>query len=408
MKKLFLLIFFFCSIILSGNAQAWITQQSNTSSDLWDIQFVNAKIGFAVGADGVILKTIDGGNNWKLKQPGTTNTLVSVYFLDSLTGFVISNSELFKTNDGGESWFLQDTVNTANNKGLTNIQFISQDTGFIAGNGKFLKTSDRGDNWTKLIGTPYIAVNSFYATDSETLYLGGSDFLILKSIDGGENWFVSHNYTTFGAFEGMFFTSQNVGYAAGGSFAQGFYYGLISKTIDGGLNWSRSWHSSSTQGGNWLKAVYFANENIGYAASNGGIIIKTTDAGLNWINLNSGTSQSLEAVFFTDSISGYVVGANGTILKTITGGENWNFVNPSKSLSIKHYPNPVLNYLTIETELFNGEAELSIYDISGLKLITQQITTSKTLIDLSVLKSGIYFAKIKSNETVETFKIIKQ
>jgi photosystem II stability/assembly factor-like uncharacterized protein len=389
---------------LSVNAQAWITQQSNTFSNLWDVQFLNSKLGFAVGSEGVILKTIDGGNNWKIKPSGTIKTLVSVCFLDSLTGFVISNTELFKTNDGGASWFLQDTVNN----GLTNIQFVSQDTGYIAGIGKFLMTSDRGDNWIKHMGTPYIAVNSFYATDFKTLYLGGADFLILKSVDGGENWFVSHNNTSYGAFESLFFTSKNVGYAAGGSFAQGFFYGIISKTTDGGLNWSSSWHSSSTLGGNGISAVYFANENIGYAASNGGDLIKTTDAGSNWINLESGNNQSLKAIFFTDLITGYAVGANGTILKTTTGGENWDYIDNSKTISVKFFPNPVLDYLTIETELINPGVELSVYDISGLKLITQQITTSKMLIDLSLLKSGVYFVKITRNETVETFKIIKQ
>src|SRR5690606_13884661 len=39
----------------------WITQNSNSTSYLTSVYFVNSKIGYAVGSSGTILATMDGG-----------------------------------------------------------------------------------------------------------------------------------------------------------------------------------------------------------------------------------------------------------------------------------------------------------------------------------------------------------
>lgn len=60
-------------------------------------------VGYAVGASGRILKTIDAGNNWGQQVSGTTSTLRGVRFLDFDEGYVVGDGgTILKTTTGGE------------------------------------------------------------------------------------------------------------------------------------------------------------------------------------------------------------------------------------------------------------------------------------------------------------------
>jgi len=68
--------------------------------------------------------------------------------------------------------------------------------------------------------------------------------------------------------------------------------------------------------------------------------------------------------------------------------------------SIKLYPNPVINVLNIENENSFDETMVSIYDISGKKLIE----TTETRIDVSDLRNGIYVVNVAGKK----YKMIKK
>lgn len=56
---------------------------SKTSFDFGnprDMFFINAEVGFVVGYDGNIFKTVNSGNSWQKQQSGTTLPLVSAFF----------------------------------------------------------------------------------------------------------------------------------------------------------------------------------------------------------------------------------------------------------------------------------------------------------------------------------------
>ncbi|MGQ0695734.1 MAG: WD40/YVTN/BNR-like repeat-containing protein [Nitrospiraceae bacterium] len=89
----------FCSFIvtllglpLSPSARSRIrsflvnVQKSNTESTLLSIQFRTVQTGWAVGAGGTILKTTDGGKNWRKVSSGTIAMLTSVFFVDQQVG----------------------------------------------------------------------------------------------------------------------------------------------------------------------------------------------------------------------------------------------------------------------------------------------------------------------------------
>jgi len=69
------------------------------------------------------------------------------------------------------------------------------------------------------------------------------------------------------------------------------------------------------------------------------------------------------------------------------------------------YPSPANNKITVETSY---KGLLSILNLDGQELITQQITEPKVQIDISTLPNGVYFVRLTNNKTVSTWKFIKQ
>jgi photosystem II stability/assembly factor-like uncharacterized protein len=108
------LIAVICILMPVSNAiaQGW-SVQTVTSSTIRSVYFVDATTGWAVGQNGIILKTIDGSATWTAQTSGTTQTLNSVYFVSATTGWAVGNDgTLLKTIDGGTNWSVQTSGTT--------------------------------------------------------------------------------------------------------------------------------------------------------------------------------------------------------------------------------------------------------------------------------------------------------
>src|SRR5260370_29474966 len=105
------------------------------------VQFVDANEGWAVGDEGVVLHTIDGGKTWERQTTGVRASLRSVHFLNPYTGWVAGREELpggggagvvLYTQDGGVAW----TRKLANSLPALNfVHFASDKLGYLAGDG---------------------------------------------------------------------------------------------------------------------------------------------------------------------------------------------------------------------------------------------------------------------------------
>ena len=72
------------------------------------------------------------------------------------------------------------------------------------------------------------------------------------------------------------------------------------------------------------------------------------------------------------------------------------------------FPNPSAGYVTIETRPSLSNSQLIVTDLKGRIIIMHQLSGIISLIDISNLPAGIYFARLKNDLTVEMIKIIKQ
>ena len=78
-------LFITLSIIIFNTSliAQWNFQNSGVSTNLYTSFFLSPDTGWMAGADGVILKTSNGGSSWVQKPSGTSNSLFFIKFLNS-------------------------------------------------------------------------------------------------------------------------------------------------------------------------------------------------------------------------------------------------------------------------------------------------------------------------------------
>ncbi len=189
---LVLLTITFCPSIISQ----WSAQPSPTTSDLNDITFTDTQSGWIVG-DSVILTTIDGGSSWQIKNYPDIN-LLDCFFVNSQLGWAVGVDHsstnypvIARTSDGGISWnFQTDSVATS----WDAVWFVDSLHGWIAGgddspntNGIISKTSDGGYSWNAYQGNLKY-VRDIYFLDSVNGWACGQFGDIYRTENGGNNW----------------------------------------------------------------------------------------------------------------------------------------------------------------------------------------------------------------------------
>ena len=88
--------------------ETWEARPSGTDAWLRTVTFsADGKSGWAVGRDGTILQSDDGGETWEARASGTAVWLESVTFsADGQSGWAVGRNTILRTVDGGENWRL--------------------------------------------------------------------------------------------------------------------------------------------------------------------------------------------------------------------------------------------------------------------------------------------------------------
>ena len=150
-------------LLSPDQGRSWTQILVPTRALLTGVSFPDAKHGWAVGHDGVILATRDGGQTW-VRQ------------------------------DGGKDW---ETI-------YLDVHFRDATHGFAVGAyGKFMVTTNGGQTWTaEKPSEEEVHYNRITASPSGYLYLAGEAGLVLVSRDAGKTWLrsdVPYNGSFFGA-----------------------------------------------------------------------------------------------------------------------------------------------------------------------------------------------------------------
>ncbi len=284
---------------------------SGTNLDLEAITFINDSTGFVCGgsrySQGVLLKTNDGGVNWKnVSTQYMEKALYNFSFIKNDTGFCCGyDGKIFSTNDVGETWSFYQTYAW---KPLRSIFMFNSRDGFSVGGNGFEKGCFL--NWNIVEG--YWHVDTTNAEYRDLYFFNRNEGLIsaygkiLRTNDGGETWTITNANQDF--FVSMSFVNDNVGYAIG-------YTGSILKTTDGGQTWDRLRNANSLfRPTAYFNKVIFKDENAGYIIGEKGCFMKTEDGGDHWSQIKNVPEINLKGIYLVNN-GGYVCGEGGKIYR---------------------------------------------------------------------------------------------
>jgi len=213
-------------------------------------------------------------------------------------------------------WIIQSPLPT--DSYLNTVQFLNKNTGYAGGTGgKIIKTTNGGINWFYLNTNinpnggmlSVIFSLSFINTD---IGYAVTPNKIIKTTNAGNNW-TTLDSGHFMNLKFVQFTDLNVGYAGGG-------HNVIKSTNSG-----NNWFLQDSSQYYYIFSGYFLNASTGFFSGNellGGMILKTTNGGLKWELFYTGT-QIANAIFFVNESVGYVAGSAGNNARTTNGGINW-------------------------------------------------------------------------------------
>ena len=314
-------------------AGAWVSQTGEiTPTDLNSVVFPTFSLGIAVGNDGVILKSTDGGATWQTRPSGTKEHLSSIKMVSSSIGWAVGYSgTIVKTMDGGESWITQ---NLNSGGSINAASFADEYRGWaIVGGRNIYTTADGGNTWImklSILGNVLYDVKAISAT---TAWVTASQGLLLKTTDSGNTWMPRHlNITS--ALKGITFIDAFNGWIVGDN-------STILKTVDGGNTWVHQIASTV----NNLDKIQFIDSTTGWIRGDSKIY-KTTDGGVTWREASDNSPFGLRNFFMKNANEGLLVGANGAIAQTSDGAITWKSVGeiPQRFYRDIHFINDTIGF----------------------------------------------------------------
>ncbi|MEZ4649322.1 MAG: YCF48-related protein [Candidatus Eisenbacteria bacterium] len=169
---------------------AWAHVDSPTDVLLTCVTFADESRAWAGGHDATLLASTDAGRTWSVREsdPEAEAPFLSLWFEDADHGFALGAYGLaLETLDGGETWEERDLAEEGPH--LYGITATPDDSVFVAGEfGTILRSGDGGETWTPL-DSPY--AGTFFGTlalsDGSVLVYGlrGN---VYRSEDAGASW----------------------------------------------------------------------------------------------------------------------------------------------------------------------------------------------------------------------------
>lgn len=133
-------------LLRSVDAGASWTPAAGGQHSLTAVAFGSPLVGVAVGGSGVIVRTVDGGQNWATVASGVTDALLSVSFASPTTVVAVgSEGSYLRSTDGGLTWT---RGSLPYGYWMYGVRFRDANVGIAVGNfSTILRTTDGGATW---------------------------------------------------------------------------------------------------------------------------------------------------------------------------------------------------------------------------------------------------------------------
>lgn len=380
----------------------WIRINSPVTANLFNCVFADTINGWAAGEDGVIIHTTDGGYYWTIQSNPVNYYINDIFFINKRLGWAVSNeflntgSTLLKTTNSGINWIAEDFPDST--VFLKTIYFLDSLTGFISGlGGNFFKTTNAGITWNRMF-TDTSAFSSFpvvkirFLTPDTGFACGGIIDIagvIWKTVNGGLNW--SADTYSPEPFYSLYLKSSTDLFAVGGDFEYG---AQIVRSSNIGSSWN---YFNLGFFGHCLSIDFRTSYEVWMPLGFSQTWAVSYDGGNNWTTEQVTDNLLMNSVDFSDSLHGCAVGNNGVILKYAGNPSSIeapdNFV-PQNAFLNQNYPNP-FNPSTRISYGFKGNkfVEIKIFDVLG-----NEITSLVNRIQFSENTTSLFYADFPAEE----------
>ena len=299
------------TVITAGLTLCLLTQIAVYAEGFHCVSSPNGLDVWAVGKNGAVFRSFDGGSTWGSYGLDTT-TLCAVFTLGSNVWMAGNGGVLHRSTDGGDNWTTQ-TVNG----GLTprTLFFAGVARGWGAGdNGSITVTTDGGVSWSAQASGATRRLNALWFADSLTGYAAGEGGTLLKTVSGGGTW---------SSIAGGGWTLDLLGVGGRGSTlyvtgAEGF----CRKSTDGGLSWQALKFQTDSRSD--VTGVSVVHPDTAVFIGGGGYIRTTSNGGGAFSWGVHGLHARLSSVFMMSSQRGWAcTDRNNAVLRTTNGGGTW-------------------------------------------------------------------------------------
>lgn len=306
----------------------FVVQELPTNAVFTDVVFLDPENGFLVGggygiAGGLVGRTSDGGRTWSFRsglvetgRPSDALDLRAGWFFDTQTGLVVGDGLILRTVDGGERW-RRVHRGPARVGHLCDVFFVDDTHGWAGGHGGLLATVDGGEEWftprteedvpvgeTEGVPGGNVGALALHFFDRQEGIAVGRSGRVLETRDGGVAWWPVAVPVPPGGpdLASVHFRGARLGWIVGER-------GTILRTVDGGATWRRA--ASGTHDD--LTDVHFVSEAdgwaVGYRRSDGtSVVLESHDGGASWSQHLRVAGEELRALTFTDPAHGWAVG----------------------------------------------------------------------------------------------------
>ena len=393
----------------------WNKVKSYRSEDLTKVQFLSGKShlhGFACGADGTLLWTIDGGLNWLSQKSNISAVLRDMFFVNDYVGVALIDSavgysKLYMTSNAGLQW----TSLGTNGKYYNALSFYIDSITVSAGKPAYKGVAvGKGGAVSRILATsggvsPYFGVVDLNSPNvnselscvstklnstSKKLYIligGKADKNLYSTLDGAASvvsWTgtstaqsgyskVGMNITTAGNIRGVLIDNNGLGYTISQSSSNISPSGTVSPVINHTISISVLYNGGSPfSNSNFIDlssyhdSTYFilssgsTSSSTIYVVKYPGAVNSSCSNGSCCAALSGTMPGIVSSIYLNDTLSGILtgVGASGTIFQSGNGISSLGSVNwHDQSLNARVQP---LNGISFATDYPSGQDSLFV------------------------------------------------
>lgn len=435
MKKILLVIFALFVTVNVSNAQ-WTPFHTYFPWSLFSVDFENQHVGYAVGEQGSILKTVDGANYWEvvLSVPGIWFTSVKSFPAFNVRIAVGSFGSIYWTQDD-ITWHNSSVpfAPSGYHNHFRDVDIVEYPVGtftvhVIGYAGGYYTTNNLNDPFMIRTDIPWTMHAISFDPEVDDIFSPGygkgliaaTDGRLYRTTNGGNSWIFVNIQQYMGIWDylnSIAYFRENRAIIVGNN-------GRIIRTSNGGMTWTDIAHGLTFE---HLRSVDYSSD-VPHtppftlvAVGDNGTMLKSVNGGNAWSGEVSGTMNHLYGVSLPTYTIGYAVGevGNGTYATTLLTDNlstvsitNHSEITPDAFSLSQNYPNPFNPVTKINFAIPSSEmTKLTVFDMTGrtvdvLVNQTLQAGSYEFTFDASTMTSGVYFYRLEAGSFVETKKMI--